>query len=89
MICDRLVYLKHIQKIDLSQNRITDLSIDNGLSTLMSSKVHPPFTEMVLNSNQITGEGAQLLFESLAECKTIQHVNLADNRVNDEFVIWL
>lgn len=35
LICDRMFGLKHLHKLDVSENRLTDDSIENGLITIM------------------------------------------------------
>lgn len=89
LLCDRLFGFKLLSKIDVSDNRITDISIENGLCELLISAMPPPLTEIVLATNMISNTGAQLLFESLALSEIISSVNLSDNRLDNEFVIWL
>ena len=89
LLSDRFLHLKHLQKLELSQNRLTDLSINNSLSLLMYSPMRPPFTDLILSSNSITVQGAQSLFNSISCCRFIKRVSLDDNRIDDEFVIWL
>jgi hypothetical protein len=74
----------------LSQNLITDKSIiDHGFVELCESMICPPIRELILESNMITSIGAELMFNGLKNLDKIEHINLADNRITDEFVNWL
>jgi hypothetical protein len=37
----------------------------------------------------ITSAGAEAIFNGIANSTKIERINLGDNRITDEFVIWL
>lgn len=89
-LCNEITNHKFLKKMDMCNNRITDTSIKSGIAYIMNGLCKkPPLADLQLASNMITGEGAQYLMESLVNCSTIQRVNLANNQLSDEFVIWL
>jgi hypothetical protein len=49
----------------------------------------PPLTHITLAQNQITNKGGEALFNCLLSTSTIEFLSLAENRVNDEFSMWL
>ena len=89
LICERLIAIKHLSKLDLTDNRLTDSSIIDSLTPLIEGGMCPPFSQLLLSQNNITSKGAQSLFTALLRSRSIIHVGLADTRLNEEFGIWL
>ena len=65
------------------------MSIEEGFSFLMQCVLKPPLTHITFTQNQITNKGGEALFNCLLSSSTIEFVSLAENRVNDEFSMWL
>jgi len=63
LICDRLFTFPHLVKFDLSENRITDVSVEKGIGSLMNPELPPHLTDINLAHNSVTSEGAKELFE--------------------------
>ena len=88
-LCERFPMTKRLQKIDFTDNQITDVSIENGFTDLILCALKPPLTHIIFTQNKISGKGGEALFTCLIESKTVEHVSLAENKINDEFAIWL
>jgi len=56
---------------------------------LLIHQMCPPITDLVLESNMITSAGAEAIFNGIANSTKIERINLGDNRITDEFVVWL
>lgn len=89
-ITDVLLLTRHLRRLDVTSNMITDVSIlEYGLVSLLTHSICPPITDLLLESNMISSVGAEMIFKALANSGTIERVSLADNRITDEFVVWL
>lgn len=80
---------RKLQHIDFTDNQISDASILNSFAPLMLTEVKPKLISVILTKNLITDLGAEAIFTSFIQLKTITHVSLADNRITDEFLVWL
>lgn len=48
LICDRMFGLKFLSKLDMTENRLTDEAVENGLLMIMQSGIPTPLTELML-----------------------------------------
>jgi hypothetical protein len=47
LICERIPFTKHLSKIDITDNFITDYSVENGLASLIECVLAPPLKEII------------------------------------------
>lgn len=58
LICERLIAIKYLSKLDLTDNRLTDACIIDSVAPLMEGGMCPPFTQLLFSHNNITSKGA-------------------------------
>jgi len=58
LICERLVAIKNLKKLDCSDNRLTDACIIESLAPLIEGGMCPPFMQLNFSQNNITSKGA-------------------------------
>lgn len=74
---------KRLNKINFTDNQITDIGMEDGFVALMNCAIAPPLTHIIFAQNMISNKGAEALFNALLLSSTIEFVSLADNRIDD------
>jgi Ran GTPase-activating protein (RanGAP) involved in mRNA processing and transport len=80
------IQTKRLHKLDLSHNHISDAGCE-WISEGFKNRV--PLESLSLSSNFISGSGAKKIFTSLVDNRTLKNIKLNDNKLNDDFAVWL